>query len=68
MKIKRNNQSLILAGESAEADRRFERAIRVNVDSVPASKPISRNWKELYRLVTAEKNDAPRDGVLETAD
>jgi hypothetical protein len=71
-----SSQSLILPGESPEADRRFERALRLNGthDSVkstrvipPAARRESRRWEELYRMVTQSDKSLPKGSKLDLA-
>jgi hypothetical protein len=63
MKTKPISQSLVLAGESAEEDERFERALRLNSEGVsrhrdmpqsarPVTRTCARRRQELYRMVT----------------
>ena len=65
MTVKLISQSLVLAGESAEEDGRFERALRLNGEGLlgkrhaphstrPVTRACARRRQELYRMVTGE--------------
>jgi hypothetical protein len=74
MTMKPISQSLVLAGESAEEDRRFERALRLNSEGVseyrdaphstrPVTRACARRRQELYRMVTQRESTLKVDTI-----
>jgi hypothetical protein len=65
MAIASKGQSLICAGESAEDDLRFERAVRLNATGADnTARPCSRQLKKLYRMVTRKTGASQRGREL----
>jgi hypothetical protein len=74
MTMKPTSQSFVLAGESAEEDGRFERALRLNSEGAcryrdaphskrPLTSACARRRQELYRMVTQRESTPEVDTI-----